>query len=379
MKRIVSMLLCMMMVVSLTACGQSADSGEPASEASGGSGEESAAESAGAEESTEETAKEIEEGTELVTGMIAYVFGTQSYSDDVLAGLQQAQDELGIPHYELEIADVSETADGFRTLIQQGANFVIAASSEYCDGMLEVAAEYPDIYFLYLAEHLSDAPDNVISFEYRENEAAFLAGALGGMKTQSNKIGAVLALSEPLQIRYQYGYMAGAKAVNPDCEVMITFTNSYADTNIGYEHANAMYSQGCDYVGCYAGACNLGVFQAAEEAGDGNYCFGAANGQFDKSPDKIVASVVKPINETLVALLRGGMETGEFDTSISSMGIKEEGVKLLFTDNAELLGMISDEEMAAIEELTAMIVDGELKVPGTEEEFNAFDFTYEAK
>lgn len=373
MKKVISVLLCMMMVVSLTACGQSADSGESAPAVAESSGEESAA------ESTEETVKEIEEGTELVTGMIAYVFGTQSYSDDVLGGLKQAEEELGIPHYELEIADVSETADGFRTLIQQGANFVVASSSEYCDGMLEVAAEYPDVYFLYLAEYLPDAPDNVMSFEYRENEAAFLAGALGGMKTQSNKIGAVLAMSEPLQIRYQYGYMAGAKAVNPDCEVMITFTNSYADTNIGYEHANAMYSQGCDYVGCYAGACNLGVFQAAEEAGDGNYCFGAANGQFDKSPDKIMASVVKPINETMVALLRGGQETGKFDTSISSMGIKEDGVKLLFTDNATLLGEISDEEMAAINDLTEMIVNGELVIPGTEEEFNAFDFTYEAK
>lgn len=373
MKKIISALLCMsMVVVSLTACGKSAESNEPAP-AAAESGEEST------EKSAEETVKEISADTELVTGMIAYVFGTQSYADDVLSGLQQAEEELGIPHYELEITDVSETASGFRTLIQQGANFVVASTSEYCDGMLEVAAEYPDVYFLYLAEYLPDAPDNVMSFEYRENEASFLAGALGGMRTQSNKIGAVLALSEPLQLRYQYGYMAGAKAVNPDCEVMVTFTDSYADVNIGYEHANAMYSQGCDYVGCYAGACNLGVFQAAEEAGEGNYCFGAANGQFDKSPDKIIASVVKPINETLTALLRGGQEAGAFDTSISSMGIKEDGVKLLFTNNETLLGTVSEEEMAAIDELREMIINGELTVPGTEEEYNAFTFTYEVK
>lgn len=360
MKKIISLLLCMMMVVSLTACGQKADSGTSAPAVS---------------EQEEKNSSE----TNIVTGMVAYVFGTQSYSDDVLAGLVQAEEELGIPHYELEIADVSETASGFRTLIQQGANFVIASSSEYCDGMLEVAAEYPDVYFLYLAEYLPDAPENVISFEYRENEASFLAGALGGMLTETNKIGAVLAMSEPLQIRYQYGFMAGAKAVNPDCEVMITFTNSYADTNIGYEHANAMFSQGCDFVGCYAGACNLGVFQAAEEAGEGNYCFGAANGQFDKSPDKIVASVVKPINETLVTLLEGGQSTGTFDTSISSMGIKEDGVKLLFTDNDTLLTMIGDEKMTAIEDLKEKIISGELTVPGTEEEYNAFDYTYEMK
>ncbi|MCI8517390.1 MAG: BMP family ABC transporter substrate-binding protein [Hungatella sp.] len=361
MKKIIPLMLCTVTAIFLTACGgQKADS--------------NGTNSGVAEGKTEEKAD-----TQLVTGMIAYAFGTQSFADDVLAGLVQAKEELGIPHYELEIADVSETASGFRTLIQQGANFVVASSAEYCDGMLEVAGEYPDVYFLYLAEYLPDSPANVISFEYRENEAAFLAGALGGMKTKSNKIGAVLAMSEPLQLRYQYGYMAGAKAVNPDCEVMITFTNSYADTNIGYEHANAMYSQGCDFVGCYSGACNLGVFQAAEEAGDGNYCFGAANGQFDKSYEKIIASVVKPVNEAIAALLRDAQSTGKFDTSISSLGIKEEGVKLLFTDNENLLSLLTEEEKKAIEDLSARIVSGELKVPGTEADFNSFSYTYEVK
>lgn len=360
MKKIISLLLCMVMVFSLVACGGNTETAE-----------ESAAESTEAAEETEEAA-----GMEVVAGMIAYTFGTQSYADDILAALEQAEAELGISHYEIEIADVSETANGFRTLIQQGCNFVIASSAEYCDGMLEVAAEYPDVYFLYLAARLEDAPKNVMSFEYREQEAAFLAGALAGLMTQSDKIGAVLAMAEPLQLRYQYGYTAGAKAVNPDCEVMITFTNSYADTNIGYEHANAMYTQGCDFVGCYAGACNLGVFQAGLEAGDGAYCIGAATGQFDKCPEKIAFSVVKPVADPILQILSNLQETGEIDTSISTLGLKEEGVKLLYTtENDELLAEIPEDAKAAVAELQEMIINGELEIPGTEEEYNAF--TYE--
>lgn len=352
MKKIINLLACLVVVLSLAACGgNKTETSEPVSE----------------------------EKSDIVTGMIAYTFGTQSYSDDVLAGLVKAEEQLGIPHYELEIADVTETANGFRTLIQQGCNFVIASTSEYCDGMLEVAKEYPDVYFLYLAEYLPDAPDNVISFEYRENEASFIVGVIGGMLTQNNKIGAVLAMAEPLQLRYQYGYTAGAKAVNPDCEVMISFTNSYADTNIGYEHANAMYTQGCDFVGCYAGACNLGVFQAAEEAGEGNYCFGAANGQFEQSPDKILASLVKPIDEAIVALLGDAQQSGAFNTDISSLGLKEEGVKVLFTENETLLGLLSEEDKAVIDDLTAKIINGDIAVPGTEEEYSTFDYVYEAE
>lgn len=372
-KKIISLVLCSAMALSLVACGgKTAETESPATDAAE-STEAGAEAEAGAE--TEAPAA----ATELTTGMIAYAFGTQSYADDVLAGLEQAKDELGIDHFELEIADVTETANGFRTLIQQGCNFVVASSSEYCDGMLEVAAEYPDVYFLYLAEYLEDAPENVMSFEYRENEAAFLAGAVAGMVTETNKVGAVLAMSEPLQLRYQYGYTAGAKAVNPDCEVMVSFTNSYADTNIGYEHANAMYSQGCDVVACYSGAANLGVFQAAEEAGDGNYCIGAANGQFDKSPDKIIASVVKPVNEAILSILKDTQSTGKFDTSITTLGVKEGGVKLLFTDNETLLNLLSAEEKAAIEDLTQKVINGEINVPGTEADYGTFEYTYEVK
>ncbi len=356
MKKIIALLLTMAMATSLVACSQP-ETDAPVESTEGGD--------------TAETT------TDIVTGMIAYTFGTGSYSDDVLAGLTKAEEQLGIPHYALEIADVAETANAFRTLIQQGANFIVVSTSEYYDGMAEVAAEYPDVDFLYTVEYLEETPENISSFEYKEDEAAFLAGALGGLMSQTDKIGAVLAIPEPLQLRYQYGYTAGAKTVDPATEVLVTFTNSYADTNIGFEHANAMFSQGADFVGTYAGACNLGVFQAAEEAGEGNYAFGAANGQFDASYDKIIASVVKPVDEAILSILANYQETGEFANDMTSLGLSEGGIKLLFTDNQALLDVVGEENMAVIEDLTAKVISGEIDVPGTEEEFGAYSYVYE--
>src|SRR5699024_3596573 len=120
--------------------------------------------------------------------------------------------------------------------------------------------------------------DNIMSVAYREQEAAFLAGALGGLLTETNTLGTVLALQESVQYRYENGFKAGVQAVNPDAQVLVAFTNSYADIGKGKEVANAMYQRGADFVGTYAGACNLGVFSAAEDAGAGRYAFGAANG-----------------------------------------------------------------------------------------------------
>ena len=41
--------------------------------------------------------------SDLVVGMIASAFGTQSYNDDVLAGMELAEKELGVKGIPLEV------------------------------------------------------------------------------------------------------------------------------------------------------------------------------------------------------------------------------------------------------------------------------------
>lgn len=318
-----------------------------------------------------------EKKSELTVGMIANAFGTQSYNDDVLAGLKLAEKELGITGIPLEVPEISDSANSLRTLIGQGATFIMVPSSEYKDGMLEVAAENPEVKFLYLAEAIEGGA-NVMSVAYRENEAAFLGGALAGLMTKTNNVGAVMAVGETLQYRYQFGFSAGVRAVNPDCEIQSAFTNSYTDVGQGSEVAKIMYSKGADIIGTYSGACNLGVFNAAKDAGEGKYCLGAANGQFDKMPDRILASVVKPADQAILSIIRSYMETGEFDTAVPmSLGLKEGGVKLLFTDNEELLKIIPDDVKTVIEDLAAKVESGEIMVPTDESGFDSFTYTYE--
>lgn len=312
----------------------------------------------------------------LTVGLIANAFGTQSYNDDVLAGVKLAEKELGIKGIPLEVPSVSDSANSIRTLIGQGATFILVPSSEYKDGMLEVAEENPDVKFLYLAEAI-DGGGNIMSVAYREHEAAFLGGALAGMMTKTNHVGAVMAVGETLQYRYHYGFAAGVKAVNPSCELQTAYTNSYTDVGQGSEVAKIMYSKGADIIGTYSGACNLGVFNAAKDAGEGTYCLGAANGQFDKMPDKILASVVKPADQAILSILRQYIETGEFDTEKPiSLGLKEGGVTLLFTDREELLKIVPKEVRDAIDDLKIGVESGEIKVPENESGFQSFSYTY---
>ena len=344
MKKVLALIMAGAMALSLVACG------------GGGSGEGGS----------------TDDGS-LRVGLIASSMGTQSFNDDVWAGLENAEAELGISAEYIEVSEVSDAANSLRTLIAQGDTLLVVPSSEFHDAMMEVAAEYPDCDFMYLAGEETGA-ENVMSVEYKENEAAFLGGALAASLSQTGKIGTVMAVQEPLQLRYQYGYMAGAKTVNPDCEVSVLFTNSYTDTNLGLESAKALYDKGADYVSCFAGACNLGVFNAAKEAGDGKYCLGAATGQFDKMPDKIVASVVKSIDVALYDMIKDYKDNGTFNGGgCTVLGLKEGGVELRYTTmNDELLNSIPEDVKASIEDLQNKIINGEITVPGTEEEYNTY-------
>ena len=199
MKKVLAFLLSAAMLLALAACGGNqggADTG------TGGEG-----------------------GDSLHVGMICESLGTQSFNDDVLLGLETAVAELGIKEDHIEVREVSDAANSLRTLISQGCTFMVVPSSSYRDAMVEVAEEYPDVKFLYLAA-AEEGVDNIMSVEYKENEAAFLAGALAASLSKSGKIGTVLAVQEPLQLRYQYGYMAGAYMIDPACEVTAVFNNS---------------------------------------------------------------------------------------------------------------------------------------------------------
>lgn len=313
---------------------------------------------------------------EVVIGLVAEIFGTQSFNDDILSGIENLNAKYGTRYITLEVPEVSDLANSYRTLISQGVNLIVVGSAIYEDAMIEVAEEYPNVKFLYLADALPGYK-NIASTVYAEQEGAFLIGALAGLLTKTDNVGSVAAIKgDTVQERFTYGFTAGAKYVNPSVTVQNGYTNSYSDINKGGEIASVMYKKGADIVSTFAGACNLGVFNAANDAGDGKYCFGAAKGQFDKMPNKIIASLVKPVDQTVETVIGQYIESGELETDdILSLGLSNNGVIVRYTNmNDELLKLITPEIQAKLDEIKADILSGKIVPPQTEQEYKDFRF-----
>ena len=137
-KKLVALGLTLGIAFSMAACG-GGTSENSTSSATGGSSDAGTADS------------------EIKIGFLTNSMGTQSFNDDIWAGLERVQDELGISAEYIETPEITDAANSLRTLIAQGNNLLIVGAAEFHDAMMDVAEEYPDCKFMYLADEETGA------------------------------------------------------------------------------------------------------------------------------------------------------------------------------------------------------------------------------
>ena len=158
--------------------------------------------------------------------------GDQSFNDSAAAGLDQAEEEFGVEAEESEAADgeaESAREERLRTFAEAGYDPIIAVGFAYAASVAKVAEQYPDVHFAIIDDaSLEDGP-NVASLVFAEEQGSFLVGAAAALKSEAGHIGFVGGVEVPLIEKFQAGYEAGAKAVNPDIEVDVKYLTQPPD------------------------------------------------------------------------------------------------------------------------------------------------------
>ena len=151
---------------------------------------------------------------------------------------------------------------------------------------------------------------------------------------------------------------------NPDAEVLVSYTGTFADPAKGKEMANAQYDQGADIVYEVAGLTGTGVIEAAKDRG--LYAIGVDRDKNYLAPENVITSMLKDVGEGVY--LTGKMVAeGNFKGGAYEYGIKEGGIGYATTG-----GLLSQEVIDVAELLKAMIIDGTLVPPKTLDELAAF-------
>ncbi|MDI6770401.1 MAG: BMP family protein, partial [Anaerolineales bacterium] len=223
-----------------------------------------------------------------------------------------------------------------------------------------VAADYPNIAFAF-GSGLGPSEPNFSVFDNWIHEPAYLCGMLAGGLTKSNIVGVVGGHPVPEVNRLVNAFIAGAKEVNPNTKVLVTFINSWFDPAAAKEAALAQIDAGADVL--YAE--RFGVIEAAKE--NGLFAFGNMSDQNELAPDLVVSSPawnMNPTVEYLIEQVQSGAYTAQDLKDFSMVG--KGGASLAPFHGTE--GKIPADLLAKVREREQQIKDGLFRVDISEQQ-----------
>lgn len=179
-------------------------------------------------------------------------------------GIAELEAELGITVTRLEnIPEGAEATATYDKLARDGYNLIFGTSFGYMDPMLETAGKYPDVCFEHNSGYKTAA--NMGTYFGANSDASYLSGIAAGAASVSGKIGFVAAFPIPEVVRNINAYTLGARLVNPDATVQVTWTSTWFDPAKEKEAAQSLLEAGVDVLGMYQDSTATG--EAAKEAG----------------------------------------------------------------------------------------------------------------
>ncbi len=214
-----------------------------------------------AEETTEETAKP------KIALVANQRFGDGSSIDQMLEGLQRVSADYNLDYTTLESLDEANYYDDLAALCEEGCQLIITTFSFMSEAVMQCAKDYPDVKFVGLYQNI-EGYDNIYTTNWQTQKGLFIAGILAASMSTDGHVGFILGAEEPSANAEANGFMQGVKWANPDAQVEFIYNNSYEDVDSAKTKAEAMIAVGCDVIGTDIGAARVGVYEAAQEAGD---------------------------------------------------------------------------------------------------------------
>lgn len=299
--------------------------------------------------------------------------GDKSFNDAANTGLERARDELGVKIEVLQSQEITDYEANIDQLATAGYSPVFAVGFLMTDTVKKMAPQFPDIQFGGVDEFFDPTIPNVVGLNFKEEEGSYLAGVVAGLATKEsfdsklnsdNVIGFVGGMDVPLIKKFEAGFIAGAKSVNPDVKVVSLYTGSFNDIAKGKELGLALIEQKADVIYAAAGACGEGTVRACQEKGA--LFIGVDADQFltiSGTGDVMLTSMMKRVDvavfDTIKAAVDGKFEGGQNQV----FGLKEGGVALApYHDfDSKVPQTIKD----AVKKATDDIIGGKVTVPTT--------------
>jgi basic membrane protein A len=305
--------------------------------------------------------------------------GDLSFNDMAFAGLERAQKEFGD---RIQTRDLEPGAGGedreqlLRLLAGEGYALVFGIGFLFTDSIKRVAGEFPNVKFGIVDGFIEglDENSNIVSLLFNEHEGSFLVGAAAALKSKTGKVGFVGGMKIPLIEKFEAGFIAGAKYVNPNIEVISDYAGTtgeaFRDPVKGRELALAQFDRGADIIYHASGGTGIGVFEAAAQRNRLAIGVDADQSLTVRAEQRpyILTSMVKRVDIAVYETIKALVE-GRFKGGYRHFGLADGGVG--YAENEHNRAMIADIK-PRLEELRQRIIAGQIKVPSSRQELEEF-------
>lgn len=291
--------------------------------------------------------------------------GDESFNDAAHAGLKQFEKKEGgkisvvqskkQEDYEPNLTQLADQkmdvtwAIGF--LMGEATQKVAAKKKENKFGIIDMVVELP----------------NVASVVFKEEEGSFLMGVLAAKTTKTKKVGFIGGMDVPIIHKFEAGFKAGVKAIDPSIQVITVYTGKFDDPAKGKADALTIYGQGADVIFSAAGACGIGAIEAAKEKN--LFAIGVDSDQNKLAKDHVISSMMKRVDVAIYEISKQAKD-GKFPGGkVSVLGLKENGVGW---SDTTLWNKMAPDAKATAEKWKKAIVEGKVQVPADRKAFDAW-------
>ena len=352
MKKITALLLAMLMVFALCACGNEAPASDDAA--------------------ADDTAATIK------AGLVCLHDENSGYDKNFIDAFKAACDACGVEYViKTNVAEDQAAYDAAAELADAGCNVIFADSYGHQQYIFQAAQEFEDVQFTSCTGDmaLASEQENYHNAFATIFQGRYLAGVAAGMKLNEMiengditedqaKMGYVGAMPYAEVISGYTSFYLGAKSVCPSVTMDVVYTGSWYDETLEMEGAKSLIEGGCVLISQHADS--MGAPNACQEAGVPNVSY---NGSTQEAcPDSyIISSRInwQPYFEYAIGCVQKGEN---YDTDWT--GTLATDSVLLTELNESVAAEGTADKMAEVE---AGLKDGSIKV------FDTATFTYEGK
>lgn len=309
----------------------------------------------------------------VVTGNL----GGGTNNDDVNLALSDYTKKYGgnLDTYECNM----DTSVYESTLMQaaQTGNYdlIVTGFGTMAEPLANTAKAYPDQKFMIFdtaIDYSEGKNSNIISVQVKQNQGAFLAGALAALVTQSNidninpekVIGFVGAMESTAIQDCLIGYIEGAKYVDSSVNVLYSFVGNHKDSALTKEIALTQNQNGADVIYGVSQS-DLAVADAALENNFYAICSDADDAKTisatsEDTAKHILTSVIKNYYSMVYPIVEEiGANTAKFGTH-KAISYAEGGVYL--ADNQYYQAIVNDDIKAKFETIIEDVKNDKVKI-----------------